>query len=286
MNIVKNEPMRNHTTFRIGGDADEFCEAERAEDVISAVEYAKEKNIPLFVMGNGSNLLVSDKGIRGLVLKLSDRFSKYEVKDEIIRAQSGALLSALAKEAQKHSLSGMEFAAGIPGTLGGAIYMNAGAYGGEMKDIVKSVTYLENGEIKKAEDGFEFGYRTSIFADKKAIILEAELLLKKGNADEIKWKMEDLKNRRVEKQPLNMPSAGSTFKRPKGYFAGKLIEDAGLKGYTVGGAMVSDKHSGFVVNKGGATAEDVRKLILHIQKTVREKFGVELETEVKIVGEF
>lgn len=286
MNIIKNEPMKNHTTFRIGGAADEFCEAERTEDVISATEYAKEKNIPLFVMGNGSNLLVSDKGIRGLVLKLSDRFSKYEVKGKIIKAQSGALLSSLAKEAQKHSLSGMEFAAGIPGTLGGAIYMNAGAYGGEMKDIVKSVTYLENGEIKKAENGFNFGYRTSVFADKKAVILGAELLLKRGNADEIKETMEDFKNRRVEKQPLTMPSAGSTFKRPKGCFTGKLIEDAGLKGYTVGGAMVSEKHSGFVVNKGGATAEDVLSLISHIQKTIREKFGVELETEVKIVGEF
>ncbi|MBR4173159.1 MAG: UDP-N-acetylmuramate dehydrogenase, partial [Clostridia bacterium] len=192
----------------------------------------------------------------------------------------------LSKIALKNGLCGMEFAGGIPGTLGGAVYMNAGAYGGEMKDIVKSVTYLENGKIKKIEEGFGFGYRKSVFSDKNSIILEAEIELKEGNTEEIKAKMLDFKNRRTEKQPLTMPSAGSTFKRPTGYFAGKLIEDAGLKGYALGGAMVSEKHSGFVVNKGNATAEDVISLILHIQKTVKEKFGVELETEVKIVGEF
>ena len=286
MEIIKNEPMKNHTTFKIGGPADEFCEAESVEDIIRATQYAKEKNLPLFIMGNGSNLLVSDKGIRGIVLKLSDKFSKCEVLGDTIRAESGALLSAISKLALKMSLSGMEFAAGIPGTLGGTVYMNAGAYGGEMKDIVKSVTYFKNGEIKRIEDGFDFGYRKSVFSDTDAIILEAELKLKKGNADEIKAKMEELKKRRVEKQPLSMASAGSTFKRPEGYFAGKLIEDAGLKGFSIGGAAVSEKHSGFVVNTGGATAQDVKTLILHIQKTVKQKFGVELETEVKIVGEF
>lgn len=286
MNIIEKEPMKRHTTFKIGGFADEFCEAENIRDIFSAIKYAEEKNIPLFVMGNGSNLLVSDKGIRGLVLKLSDRFARYEILGDTIKAESGILLSSLAKAAQKNSLSGMEFAAGIPGTLGGAIYMNAGAYGGEMKDIVKSVTFLKDGEIKKIESGFGFGYRRSIFADNSAIILEAELKLKKGNPDEIAAKMEELKKRRVEKQPLSMASAGSTFKRPEGYFAGKLIEDAGLKGYAVGGAAVSEKHSGFVVNQGNATAEDVILLIKHIQKTVKEKFGVELETEVKMVGEF
>lgn len=286
MRIIENEPMKKHTTFKIGGAADRFCEAESLNDVFSALAYAKEKNLPLFVMGNGSNLLVSDKGIRGLVLKISDKFSKCEVSGDTIKAQSGILLSTLSKLALKNSLSGIEFAGGIPGTLGGAIYMNAGAYGGEMKDIVKSVTYLEDGEIKKIEEGFEFGYRKSIFTNKDAIILGAEISLKCGSDDEIKEKMEDFKRRRTEKQPLAMASAGSTFKRPTGYFAGKLIEDAGLKGYTIGGAAVSEKHSGFVVNKGDATAEDVILLISHIQKTVKEKFGVMLETEVKIVGEF
>ena len=286
MRIVENEPMKNHTTFRIGGAADEFCEAESVEDVMSACNYAKEKKIPLFVMGNGSNLLVSDKGISGLVLKISDRFSKCEVLGETIKAQSGILLSTLSKTALKNSLCGMEFAGGIPGTLGGAIYMNAGAYGGEMKDVVKSVTYLKDGEVEKIENGFEFGYRKSVFTNTDAIILEAELQLQKGNAEEIKAKMDDFKSRRTEKQPLSMASAGSTFKRPEGYFAGKLIEDAGLKGCKIGGAMVSEKHSGFVVNTGDATAEDVMRLISHIQKTVKEKFGVELETEVKIIGRF
>lgn len=286
MKIIENEPMKNHTTFKIGGPCDEFCEAESLDDIRSAIEYAKNRNIPLFVMGNGSNLLVSDKGIRGLVLKISDKFSKCEFIGNTVEAQSGILLSTLSKKAQKNCLTGLEFAGGIPGTLGGAIYMNAGAYGGEMKDVVKSVTYLENGEIKKLEKDFGFGYRKSIFTDTDAIILEAEMELKSGNADEIKEKMEDLKNQRAEKQPLNLPSAGSTFKRPKGYFAGKLIEDAGLKGYSIGGAKVSEKHSGFVVNTGNATAQDVISLIMHIQKTVKEKFGVELETEVKLVGEF
>ena len=286
MKIIKNEPMKNHTTFKIGGFADEFCEAESTEDILSAFEYGRKNKIPVFVMGNGSNLLVSDKGIRGLVLKISDKFSEYTVEGDIINAQSGALLSTLSKAAQKNSLSGMEFASGIPGTLGGAVYMNAGAYGGEMKDIVKSVTYLENGKIKRIENGFGFGYRKSIFSDTDAVILEAEIKLEKGNADRIKEKMDEFKKRRTEKQPLSLPSAGSTFKRPQGYFAGKLIEDAGLKGYKVGGAAVSEKHSGFVVNTGDATAQDVLRLIRHIQKTVKEKFGVELETEVKIVGEF
>ena len=286
MKIIEKEPMKNHTTFKIGGVADKFCEAECIEDIIFAIKHAKENNIPLFVMGNGSNLLVSDKGIRGLVLKISDRFSKYEISGDTIKAESGILLSTLSKAAQKNGLAGMEFASGIPGALGGAIYMNAGAYGGEMQDIVKSVTYLKDGEIRKIEGGFGFGYRKSIFADNGAIILEAEIKLKEGNPDEIKAKMEELKKRRVEKQPLSMASAGSTFKRPEGHFAGKLIEDAGLKGYTVGGAAVSEKHAGFIINKGSATAEDVIMLIEYIKKTVKEKFGVELETEVKMVGEF
>jgi len=285
MKIIKNEPMKNHTSFKIGGPADEFCIAKNEEEIIELISYAKEKNIPYFVMGNGSNLLVSDKGIRGLVINLSGAFSEYEISGDVIKAKSGALLSTLAKAAQRESLTGMEFASGIPGTLGGAIYMNAGAYNGQMSDIVKSVTYLENGEIKTLESGFGFGYRKSVFADMGAIILEAELQLKKGNIDEIKEKTEDLKRRRTEKQPLNLPSAGSVFKRPEGHFAGRLIEAAGLKGYKIGGAAVSGKHAGFIVNTGGATASDVMSLIKHIQSEVKNKFGVELETEVKEVGE-
>lgn len=286
MKIIKNEPMKNHTSFKIGGMADEFCTASSKEEIAELINYANEKSIPYFIMGNGSNILVSDKGIRGLVIKISGDFSGYEISGNVIKAESGALLSTLAKAAQKSGLSGMEFAGGIPGTLGGAVYMNAGAYGGEMSGIVKSVTYLKNGEIKKIEDGFGFGYRRSIFADLGAVILEAELELKNGNPEEIKAKMEDYKTRRTEKQPLSMPSAGSVFKRPEGHFAGRLIEDAGLKGFQIGGAKVSEKHSGFIVNTGGATAKDVLALIRYIQKTVKEKFDVELETEVKIVGEF
>lgn len=286
MEIIKNEPMKNHTTFKIGGAADEFCQAKSAEEIKELVEYAENKKIPYFVMGNGSNVLVSDSGIRGLVINISSDFSSYEITGDVIRAQSGALLGTLAKAALSAELSGMEFASGIPGSLGGAIYMNAGAYGGQMSDIVKSVTYLEKGEIKKIDKGFGFGYRKSLFADLGAIVLEAELQLKKGDSGEIKAKMEDYKNRRNEKQPLNMPSAGSVFKRPEGNFAGKLIEDAGLKGYKIGGAMVSEKHAGFIVNTGNAKASDVVALIEYIKKTVKEKFGVELETEVKLEGEF
>lgn len=286
MNIIKNELMKNHTSFKIGGTADEFCAPKSIEEIKECIEYAKEKNIPYFIVGNGSNILVSDKGIRGLVIEISGQFAKYEIKDCVIKAQSGALLSVLAKAAHKDSLSGMEFASGIPGTLGGAVYMNAGAYGGEMSNIVKSVTYLENGDIKRIESGFGFGYRKSLFADLGAVVLEAEIQLKKGNPDEIKAKMEDYKERRTEKQPLNFPSAGSVFKRPEGHFAGRLIEDAGLKGFQIGGAKVSEKHAGFIINTGGATADDVLALIKHIQKTVKEKFDVWLETEVKIMGEF
>ncbi len=287
MEIKKNELMKNHTSFKIGGPADEFCEATSAKEIKELIEYAKEKGMPYMVMGNGSNLLVGDKGIRGLVIKIAKGFDNVEVEGGIITAQSGVLLSRLAKIALRNNLSGLEEVSGIPGTLGGAIYMNAGAYGGEMKDVVKSVTYLDNDEIKIAKgDELEFGYRKSMFSGRDMIILSAEMELKNGNPDEIKAKMEDFKERRTSKQPLTIPSAGSTFKRPEGYFAGKLIEDAGLKGYSVGGAAVSTLHSGFVVNTGEATACDVLDLIGHIKKTVFDKFGVELNEEVKLVGEF
>ena len=287
MNILKNELMKNHTSFKIGGPADEFCQVTSAEEIQELICYAKEKNIPYTIIGNGSNLLVSDKGIRGLVIKIAKGFDSAEVSDTKITASAGILLSKLAKVALANSLSGLEFASGIPGTLGGAVYMNAGAYGGEIRDVVKSVTYLEDGKIKTADkEELGFGYRKSRFSDSGCIILSAELELKAGDKDKISEKMEDFKERRCSKQPLSMPSAGSTFKRPEGYFAGKLIEDAGLKGFGIGGAMVSEKHSGFVVIQGGATARDVLNLIEHIQKTVYEKFGVTLDTEVKMLGEF
>lgn len=287
MNIKINEPLKNHTSFKIGGPADEFCEVTSREEISGLIEYAEKKNIPYTIIGNGSNLLVGDKGIRGLVIKLAKGLDKAEASGETIIAEAGILLSKLAKLALAEGLSGLEFASGIPGTLGGAIFMNAGAYGGEMKDIVKSVTYLEDGEIKAAAGTeLEFGYRKSRFTGRGCVILSAELELKHADADEIAAKMEDFKERRCSKQPISVPSAGSTFKRPEGYFAGRLIEDAGLKGFCVGGAQVSEKHSGFVINKGDATARDVLDLIEHIQKTVYEKFKVRLETEVKMLGEF
>lgn len=287
MEIKKNEPLKNHTSFKIGGPAEEFAEAKSTDDVISLIEYAKEKGIPYMIMGNGSNLLVSDKGVKGLVIKIAKGFDNVEIIGEKVIAEAGILLSKLSNMVADRELSGMEEVSGIPGTLGGGIYMNAGAYGGELKDIVERVTYLSGGEIKVAEkDELDFGYRHSRFSGTDDIILSAELSLKKGDIAEIREKMADFKERRCSKQPLAMPSAGSTFKRPEGYFAGKLIEDAELKGFSIGGAQVSEKHSGFVVNTGDATAQDVLSLIKHIQDTVYAKFGVKLETEVKLVGEF
>ena len=287
MNILKNELLKNHTSFKIGGPADEFCEVTAKEEIPELIKYAKEKNIPYTIIGNGSNLLVGDKGIRGLVIKIAKGFDNVTVSGTKITAEAGVLLSKLSKTALSAGLSGVEFASGIPGTLGGAIFMNAGAYGGEMRDVIKSVTYLEDGEIKtKTDKDLDFGYRKSMFTCRDCIILSAELELTFGDKAEIEAKMEDFKERRCSKQPISMPSAGSTFKRPEGYFAGKLIEDAGLKGYSIGGAQVSEKHSGFVINKGDATAKDVVELIEYIQKTVYEKFGVQMETEVKMLGEF
>ena len=281
-----DEPMKKHTTFKIGGPAEIFVDAGSKEEILLVAELCRENDLPFIIIGNGSNLLVSDKGISGVVICVGNRMKNTEVKDNIIYAEGGALLSVVSNAAQKHSLSGLEFAAGIPGTLGGGIYMNAGAYGGELKDVVRCVTYIDDGgNIKKAgADELDFSYRHSMFSDKNFVILEAELELKHGDADKIREEMTELNKRRCEKQPLEFPSAGSTFKRPEGYFAGKLIQDAGLLGYTVGGAKVSEKHAGFVINNGGATAQDVLDLIVHIQKTVFEKFGVNLETEVRLIG--
>ena len=287
-NILTDEPMSNHTTFKIGGPADFFLMPETEEQLRRVIEVSKRNNLSVFIMGNGSNLLVGDKGIRGIVISLYKKMDKIEVNGEKIYASCGAVLSRVSSAALNAELTGFEFASGIPGTVGGGIFMNAGAYGIEMKDIVESVRYMdENGEVLEAGAQLcEFGYRKSIFSSKNYIVLGATFKLQKGNKTEISEKISDFTQRRVSKQPIEKPSAGSVFKRPEGYFAGTLIEDAGLKGFSVGGAEVSKKHAGFIINKGGATAKDVLDLIKHIQTVVYEKNGVMLETEVRTVGEF
>ena len=287
-NVYRNEPMKKHTTFRIGGPADYYLCPHSAKEIQKVVEICREEKIPYFILGNGSNLLVSDKGYRGAVIQLWKNVSDIRVDGCLIEAKAGASLAKIAAQALEEGLTGMEFAAGIPGTLGGAVVMNAGAYGGEMKDILKEALVMdEEGKIFTLEkENLKLGYRTSIVKEKGYIVLAATLELKPGNREEIRKLMEDLKQRRAEKQPLDMPSAGSTFKRPEGYFAGKLIMDAGLRGFSVGGAQISEKHCGFVVNTGEASASDVLNLIREVQKRVRENSGVGLETEVKFLGEF
>lgn len=284
--VLFEEPMRKHTSFKIGGPAEIFISAGSAEEAVRAVRLCREENIPFEVIGNGSNLLVADCGVRGAVICIGRGMSRITIENNIMRAEGGALLSAAARAAQRASLSGMEFAAGIPGTVGGGIYMNAGAYGGEMKGIVRSVLYADGeGRLKRAEkDELDFSYRHSMFSDKKLIILEAEIELKHGDAERINEEMTELNRRRAEKQPLEYPSAGSTFKRPEGAFAGRLIEEAGLRGFSVGGAAVSEKHAGFVVNLGNAAAKDVSELINSVSNTVFEKFGIRLEPEVRFMG--
>ena len=287
-NVRRQEPISLHTTFRIGGPADLFVTPGSIQAVADSIRICKETQTPCAVIGNGSNLLVSDTGYRGVIIQIGRNLNQVSVNGEEIRAQAGAMLSVIAKTALSESLTGFEFASGIPGTLGGAAVMNAGAYGGEMKDVLTEVTVLtREGEIRTIPaEKLEMGYRTSLAAKNGWIILEAVLKFQKGDAEAIRGRMEELKMQRVTKQPLDLPSAGSTFKRPEGYFAGKLIMDAGLRGFTVGGAQISEKHCGFVVNKGGATAEDVRNLICAVQKKVQEDAGVKLEPEVKFLGEF
>lgn len=284
---LENEPMSQHTTFRIGGPADYFVSVRSEKQLQDLIEFSERENLPYFVMGNGSNLLVSDSGIRGLVIELGKEFCEIKADGTKIYAQAGAMLSRVASVAMNNCLSGMEEISGIPGTLGGAVYMNAGAYGGEISSIIETVNYLDSdGKIKTARcDECEFGYRTSIFEKGDKVIVSAVLSLSNGNQDEIKAKMADYTCRRKTKQPLQYPSGGSTFKRPEGHFAGALIEEAGLKGFSVGGAQISELHAGFVINKGGATATDVLAVVRHAQETVWEKFGVRLETEIKLVGE-
>lgn len=284
-NALFDEPMKMHTSFRIGGEAQCFISVNSVEQIQQATSFCKENNIPFMIMGNGSNMLVSDEGINGVVIQLSKGFSDCKIEDTTVYAQSGILLSALASKLLNQELSGFEELSGIPGTLGGAIFMNAGAYGGEIKDVVTSIDYIDkDGNLKTiSANEAEFGYRKSIFQQNGAIIIGATLELKKGNKEEIKQKINEYTKRRNDKQPINMPSAGSTFKRPEGHFAGKLIEDCNLMGVSIGGAKVSEKHAGFVVNTGNATAKDVMALIEHIQNTVFEKFNVKLEPEVKII---
>ena len=286
--VLVNEPMASHTTFRIGGPADYFVMPETVEELANVLKLCKEENTPYFILGNGSNLLVGDKGFRGVVIQLYKNFDGFSVEGTKITAKSGAMLIRVAKEAGKAGLTGLEFASGIPGTIGGAMVMNAGAYGGEMKDVVTSVTVLtKDGDIKTLSgDEMNFRYRGSVVEDEGYIVLEAVMELKEGNLEEIQARMDELSVQRRTKQPIEYPSAGSTFKRPEGYFAGKLIQDAELRGYQVGGAQVSEKHCGFVINAGGATAADVMQLMQDVSDKVMEQFGVTLEPEVKRIGEF
>lgn len=288
-NIKENEPMSNHTTFRIGGVVDYFVIPETKEQIQKVLLFCKENKIPYYIIGNGSNLLVGDKGFRGVIVQIDKTFDEIIFVDETtVKAQAGVMLSKLASKIAEKSLTGFEFAWGIPGTLGGAVYMNAGAYGGEIKDCIVSALVLdENNEIKTlTKEELELSYRSSIIQKKDYVVLEAVFRFEKGDKEAILAKMAELNEKRREKQPLNYPSAGSTFKRPEGYFAGKLIMDAGLSGYKIGGAMVSNKHCGFVVNVGNATAKDVQTLMQNVDKIVYEKFGVHLEPEVRFLGEF
>lgn len=283
-----NEPMNRHTTFRIGGPADYFLLPSSSEEVKGILEICKEESLQYFILGNGSNLLVSDEGYRGVIIQLYRNYGGLTVEGTEIRAGAGVLLSQIAATARNESLTGFEFAGGIPGTLGGAVVMNAGAYGGELKDVLKEAVVMDReGNIFTVPvEKLAMGYRTSLVKTAGYLVLEAVISLKKGSQEEIRDTMKDLADRRISKQPLEYPSAGSTFKRPEGYFAGKLIMDAGLRGYQVGDAQVSEKHCGFVINKGNATAADVLKLIENVREKVQEQFGVTLEPEVKFLGEF
>ena len=296
---TRNELLADHCTFRIGGPADIFIKPCDEIQLCRAVAFCKEQGARYYLLGNGSNILFEDAGFRGAVLDLTAMKTGIGMKENIpgeepgvvycnVTVGAGMKLSTLCNFALNHSCTGLEFAYGIPGTVGGAIYMNAGAYGGEMKDILESVTVLTpKGEQKKLyKEELQLGYRTSVVKEKGYIVLEAVLNLTKGDPEAIKSRMDELKEQRVTKQPLEYPSAGSTFKRPEGYFAGKLIQDAGLRGYQVGGAQVSEKHCGFVINKENATATDVVNLIHDVQRIVYEKFQVQLDTEVKFLGEF
>ena len=286
--IRQNEPMKNHTTFRVGGPADIFL-TPSAEELPAVLSVCREEQMPVTVIGNGSNLLVGDQGIRGVVICIGFGMRGIRVDGEKIFLEAGVTLAAAAQQAAKAGLTGLEFASGIPGTFGGAVVMNAGAYGGEMKDVIVSVRVIsEDGEILTlSKEELDLSYRHSVIPERGYLVIDGELLLtREKDPDQITERMEELKKKRIEKQPLEYPSAGSTFKRPEGYFAGKLIMDAGLRGFSVGGAAVSEKHCGFVINKGNATAADICALMDEVTRIVKEKYAVTLEPEVKKVGEF
>ena len=287
-NVFINEKLDKHTTFRVGGPASCLVTPDSAETLIKLVKACRDNQIPYYVIGNGSNLLVSDEGFDGIIIKIGRNMSNISIRDNVITAEAGVLLSALGVYAAGRSLTGFEFAAGIPGTLGGGCVMNAGAYGGELKDVLVSVKAITpQGEIVDfMVDELEMGYRTSKFLDKNYIILQADIRLSQGVKSEIEARMAELAFMRRDKQPLEFPNAGSTFKRPEGHFAGKLIEDAGLKGKGVGGACVSEKHAGFVVNRNNATAQDVYDTIRYVINEVNKNSGITLEPEVRIIGNF
>ena len=282
--FFENEPMREHTSFKIGGPADFFLMPETSDELINIWRVCKKINMPLTILGDGNNVLVSDDGIRGAVVFTKKMNAVELCENERLRADAGVLLSALASFARDASLDGLPFASGIPGTVGGAIYMNAGAYNHEIAELVESVTlFLDDEIVVKSRDEMDFGYRRSFAQSDEMLILSAVFNLRKGDSEKIREEMMDLNARRKKSQPLEYGSAGSFFKRPEGNFAGKLIEDSGLKGFSVGDAQVSEKHAGFVVNKGNATCAEVLELMSHVKKTVYEKFGVELEPEVRIL---
>ena len=281
-----NVNMSKHIYFKVGGPVDILLNPSSVEQVVETLKICKENNIPYYVIGNGSNLLVKDGGIRGVVIKLS-KLDSIQVNGNEIKAETGALLKDVSAEAVRSSLTGFEFACGIPGSVGGAVFMNAGAYDGEVKNVIKEAEVIddEGNIVTYSKDELELGYRTSRVMKEGFIVVSATFELRNGEQEKVKARVDELTSKREEKQPLEYPSAGSTFKRPEGHFAGKLIQDAGLKGFTIGGAKVSEKHSGFVINRGGAKAKDILDLIVHIQEEVKKQFGVELHPEVRILGE-
>ncbi len=287
-NILYKEPLAKHTTFRVGGEADCLVQISDTAQLPQLLKYLSLVEIPFFIIGNGSNLLAGDAGFAGVIVQIADKCNTIRVAGNRIYAQAGAYLSKVAKTACEHGLTGLEFAAGIPGTVGGGVVMNAGAYDGEMKLVVEEVTVLdkEGNQLVLNNSTMEFGYRTSAIKNQPFIVTECCFLLQEGDKEAIAAKMADFQSRRKEKQPLEYPSAGSTFKRPEGHFAGKLIMDAGLAGFSVGGAQVSAKHCGFVINTGEATAADIRQLITHVQEEVYRQFSVKLEPEVIFLGDF
>lgn len=287
--ILKNEPMSKHTSFKIGGNADILVKANSKEDIKKVLEFSNKEHIPIYVMGNGSNILVKDNGIRGIVLMICMDTYKIDKQDKkaVVIAEAGVKLAILAQELLKEGITGFEFASGIPGTLGGAIRMNAGAHGSEMKDIVVTTTYIDElGNIKTISNkDQEFSYRSSTFCKNKWIIINTVLEFEYGNKEEIQAKMQEYAKYRKEKQPITYPSAGSTFKRGEDFITAKLIDECGLKGYSIGGAKISDLHAGFVINTGNATAEDVLKLVEYTKEKVFEKFNKTIKLEIEVIGE-